>query len=379
MTPSMLNKLVPYGLQLEITSDCNLRCTYCAVSQPSYEGLEIGIDRASELVQKIVRQGIKHVQISGHGETTTVDYWTELANQLIDSNIEISMISNMSRPLEDVEVEAFSNFNFIETSIDHCDKTINKNIRRKVDVRNQYENLLKIKAHSIKRGKPIPRLGFSIVVYDQNVSGLLDLVSMGVSLGVTHFRFCPLFKHPDIDGIDNVYPITSLTGSKLVEAKKSIDKTIAFLKRTGVDYLFMDGTLEALKRITSNRDVESEVPDRLEKVHVLPNQGETRNCLDPWSFSLLHSNGNASICCFAPPIGNWHMMDFIDIFQSEPANRYREGLLSGNMPEACRTCFDRPLIPIEELHLRVNEFMSQDREFDDIAIHARVNEIVKLR
>src|ERR1700757_2642181 len=52
---------------LAATTNCNLRCTYCAVSQPWYTGHDFDFTHIEKLVQEMVAAKGIRVQISGHG------------------------------------------------------------------------------------------------------------------------------------------------------------------------------------------------------------------------------------------------------------------------------------------------------------------------
>ena len=61
-----------YHAEIEFTSGCNLRCTYCAVSGDNYQSLNLPAERYSEILDHLKSVGVGHVQINGHGETTNM-------------------------------------------------------------------------------------------------------------------------------------------------------------------------------------------------------------------------------------------------------------------------------------------------------------------
>jgi sulfatase maturation enzyme AslB (radical SAM superfamily) len=76
-----------HEIRLDLTMRCNLRCVYCLVSQPWYDGQ----DMTSEVLEKAV-PGILQIaahnqvgclNVNGHGETTFIEGWTKVVELLI--------------------------------------------------------------------------------------------------------------------------------------------------------------------------------------------------------------------------------------------------------------------------------------------------------
>lgn len=336
-------------------------------------------EKLADLIEQLKANGVRHVQINGHGESTLLPYWTNVARNLLDGDFELSIITNMARELTDEEVDIFSKFAFIETSIDSSDRIINRDIRRKVDVRTQYSNLLRIRGRAIEMGHKPPKFGFSIVVYDRNVSGLSKLVAVGLALGVEHFRFCSLFKHPDIDGVEAVQPITTLRGDALRVAASEIRAVLSFLEERGVPYLFMDGLLDVLKHVSEEGEILAQADEEIgmtQRIYVAPKQGETRDCLDPWAFAQIRGDWNVALCCWSGGLGKLSDGKTLEeIVSSQEAEEIRQGLLTGKLPMACKTCIDRPTTTIQALRDRVDQHLARNGRYEKISIHGRINEI----
>jgi hypothetical protein len=65
-------------LLLTVTTNCNLRCTYCCVSQPWYIGQNLDISRLDHFISELSDYKVGLIQVNGHGETTTVEGWEKL-------------------------------------------------------------------------------------------------------------------------------------------------------------------------------------------------------------------------------------------------------------------------------------------------------------
>src|SRR5262245_27101486 len=66
-----------------VTTRCNLRCTYCAVSLPGYSGEDFDVAGFDRLVDGFAKASVNLVQISGHGETTMIPGWERLCEALL--------------------------------------------------------------------------------------------------------------------------------------------------------------------------------------------------------------------------------------------------------------------------------------------------------
>lgn len=90
-------------------------------------------------------------------------------------------------------------------------------------------------------------------------------------------------------------------------------------------------------------------PDAL----VLVPAGMTRDCLDPWSYVEIRTNGDVAPCCFRPTLGNVQKQSISGILQGQRARRLRSELLTGALDSYCRTCRAKPLVPIAALRAEV--------------------------
>lgn len=369
-----------YGVQLELTRDCNLRCTYCAVSQPTYEMTNMASGNVDRVVRDILAMGVRHVQLNGHGETTLISDWTRIAERFLQEGLEVSMLSNMARELTEREVDVFSRFAFVETSIDSADRIINRDVRRKSDIRTIYSNLLRIKARAIQTGSQEPLLGFSIVLYDRNIAGLDRLISMGLALGVSHFAMSGLFKYPDLPGVEPVQSIVTLRGAELREARRQLRNAQEVLTARGVKFRIGDGLPAVLAVMSDDGSVQA--GDREigtdSRVYLAPRPGETRDCLDPWSFSQLRADGDVSLYCFAPAVGKVDGATGVsEILNNDKSKHFRTGLLSGDIPDPCRTCWSKSTTTTEKLQAKVARHLAHEGKYPESSLHGMMEYLIR--
>jgi radical SAM protein with 4Fe4S-binding SPASM domain len=93
-------------------------------------------------------------------------------------------------------------------------------------------------------------------------------------------------------------------------------------------------------------------------VHTRPQEGETRDCLDPWYQPFIQPNGDVWPCCwFYDRLGNINDEPF-DVIMNGPAFRaLRRELLTGTLREVCANCPSRAITTPEQLltSLRVSK------------------------
>src|SRR5262245_19667338 len=234
------------AVNVEYTSDCNLRCSYCAVSLPTYAGA----DMSAETID-LVRCGLKDrepeiVTLNGHGETTMIPNWPGKLKPFIDQ-FPVGMTSNFARRFSPDELDAFARFKSVNISLDTADPSLLKRIRRSVNLDQMLENLANIRSAADRLGIPGPAVYLFCTVYDQNVLQLEEFARLAVSLRVTGVIFGNLMKHPDVAGACNVRPITSLSPTIRRQARRTIETAIDILREHGITVSSWGDSLETMK------------------------------------------------------------------------------------------------------------------------------------
>jgi hypothetical protein len=178
----------------ETTTNCNLRCAYCAVSLPWYSGADFELTRVPRLVREMTSAKVASVQISGHGETTMLPQWETFCRAFQDHGIAVSITSNFSKVYTDSEIDAFARMCSITVSIDTVDRELLRKIRRKVDLRTILFNMQQIRLRSLTCYDREPVFNWQCTLSDLVASKLLDWVRMGLLYGVTNFTFGNLIE-----------------------------------------------------------------------------------------------------------------------------------------------------------------------------------------
>lgn len=254
-------------VRLDVTERCNLRCVYCAASQPHYRGAvsypqegapggremdEVEVYRIIDMIHRYPYP-ISEIAINGHGETTCYSGWNHICDRLLDDGYRLTITSNFARILDENEIDTLSRFGAIAISIDTCEPELLKKIRRSVNINNILTNLFRIRLKSLSEGRLAPHISFLTGIYDRNISTLTDFARFAVTCQVNAVVFWKLQKLPDIEAVDNVYPIYCMNRDAFIESLSTISETCRILSENGIEVVLPSDFEEDLNRRYSKR------------------------------------------------------------------------------------------------------------------------------
>jgi pyruvate-formate lyase-activating enzyme len=240
--PALLEPGLITDIRLDLTSRCNLRCVYCAVSEPDYAGEDMSTDvvgHAIDFLRQISRyHEISGVGINGHGETTLLPHWTAACRDIAALGLPVSIITNFANSYSTEELEALALLHTISISIDTADRALLRRIRRHVDVRQIVSNVVAVRAAALRRNRPQPRFQFFCGLYDKNTLQIEELAWLAVALNIQKMQFWNLFVHSyeglKIPEADQVYPLASLTDDDLLPRMQAVARAVAVLRKAEI-------------------------------------------------------------------------------------------------------------------------------------------------
>lgn len=358
---------------LEFTTRCNLKCTYCAVSRPWHEKEDLDLDVFPSLLAEFKTLGVKKVQISGGGETTIVKNWDDYLFQFIENEIEVSIITNLAKPLTDRAVRALSLCVEINTSCDTVDPTLYAAIRKGGDFTVFLHNIARIRALCLSENRRIPYLIWNSVANDKTI-GLTDQwVAMGIAVGIDHFQISELSKLDDLPDAFPVDSIATLPPEKLAAARESVERGRAMAKAAGKWFALLPTVESALEgsgvvmRIrTVIEEHEGSKPVLSKALTVLePAQGQspadsaptgkTKNCVMPWTEAYLYASHQLGPCCMYRDEKPVPAGKFAEALNTPNLIAMRNGLLTGKLVYPCTICAMFPDVEVEQLQRRVKD------------------------
>ncbi|NIM14215.1 MAG: radical SAM protein [Candidatus Aminicenantes bacterium] len=371
---------------IEFTSRCNLRCVFCAASQPDYQSYDLDEKTIEHTIAALEVRHVDVVSVNGHGETTVYKDWHRYCNKMLDAGIPLHITSNFAKVFSAEELKTLSRFKSIEISCDTNDPELFKKLRRGADLRTICLNILRIRAQAAKENRLPPEISFSCVVSHINVLNLMDYVSFGEALGVTHFNFCNLTKYPDLEDALNTKHITEMPEEFVYKAVASLTETFEFLRHSNIKYDVQQGLLDTLQQRwqTLNPEEPGSLPgqpdgdakreeiqeelarERSVKEESQPHrysslrpQAQTRDCLDPWQFIMVQANKDVLPCCWHEPIYSLGKgQSLLNVFNNTQFKELRRRLLTGELPKDCMNCPSRAWTTIHDLKRKVWHYLN---------------------
>jgi len=226
---------------IELTTRCNLRCVYCAVNHPDYEARDLGLDPV-EIVRAVAALRPREVQISGHGESTIVAGWHELARELLALGCPLTITTNLARRLSDEEVQVLSEFDAITVSCDTADAETYALLRRGGRLERLVDNLRRLARACEEHPERRPYLAVNCVLTERSLGQIEGLVDWAADHGVACVSLTNLVVHPALASMSPGRP------AGVAGARDAVERARARAHARGLDFNVMGGLREALWR-----------------------------------------------------------------------------------------------------------------------------------
>lgn len=206
---------------IEFTRACNLKCTYCAVSQAHWKATKLDLEKISfdDILGSLKRRQTKTAIIHGHGETTIVKGWEDYARRIKKEGVGLVTCTNLSKQYTELELDTLSDFVGLTVSLDTLKPGLFKRLRRGGDIDLVLSNQREIQRRAEEKNRKITWV-WSIVVVDLTIDSLIDLVKKGIEMGVQTFCLCNLTEMPTPKGGT---PVRHLSKLPKPEARRALN------------------------------------------------------------------------------------------------------------------------------------------------------------
>lgn len=231
-----------HNVMIEFTTDCNLKCKYCAVSQPTWKPKYLTID-IEQLIPQLKVLNTDIVVMHGHGETTMINGWHIYADKIKAHGIDTTICTNLMKNYTDEELRALAEMNGITISIDTIDEKQFKDLRRGGNIKQLIYNMTRIQSLAKSINNSI-HIVWSCVLTDQTIWNALELVKYGTSLGVKTFCLCNLSTIPDT----NVYHLSTLPKQEASKALSILEDIIEYGANHDVYIDVKAGLIDTLRK-----------------------------------------------------------------------------------------------------------------------------------
>lgn len=222
------------NLRIEMTTNCNLRCTYCNVSNPTYKGKDIKQSNFDEALT-ILKSAPKNINVhlNGHGEATFHPNWKEYAQQIINLGYKPFLITNLAKNYTEEEINTLAQFKVIQISLDSDNEEMMLKIRKAVKPSKIFNQLERIRQSAKKQGIIPPKISFSVGIYNPSVWKMDIFMRKLIALKVDSITFWNLVEHEHNKSVTSIF---SLPFDEFTKAKQIIYNGLKQLQEAGISY-----------------------------------------------------------------------------------------------------------------------------------------------
>lgn len=332
---------LPYALQIEITSNCNLRCKMCPLSTAGTLSSITPGHMQDVLWEQLLpmARAVGQVMIAGFGEPLVHKGCLPLLRQLDAEGIAVSIVTNgmALTPKTAAALVAIKSLFHINVSIDSPDPAAYHAIRG-ADVSKALAGLRNLMAALDNPN----RVSVSSVVTADNIATLPDFPPLLAELGVRYYVLQELINYVD--------ETSELDPMQLIDYAAYIEQIRARCAASGVTF-------------------QSTIPERLhlalhdnEQLHdsfyddSYQSADQARQCNLAWEIPYVDKDGLVYPCCYAASqaaavLGDLRMAPIEQIWVGPAYQEFRAAILDGRKtPEICRSC---TAVPVGPHHLRL--------------------------
>jgi radical SAM protein with 4Fe4S-binding SPASM domain len=328
-------------------------------------------DRAVRLIGDVGSDHIlTTVHVNGHGETTFLPGWAKITKSLLDQNLRLALTSNLAKQFTNEEFEILARMDTIMVSIDTADPVLLRRLRRSVSLSRIVHNIEETRRAAARLGVPAPNFRISCGLYDQNTLSIAGLAQFAIEHDMKGVGFWNLsswsfdrfpYENTDVSPKDRAYPLDDLSNDELRPRLAAISNAIEILKRNGIDTYINGDFIDNLARRLESR----EVVEATARSHHLPTR-TTRDCLDPWRYCEINTNGDVQPCCAHSRIGNLHDQDLAEILNGPTVRELRRNLLEGTPDAECANCRLRGAVSPNALQQQLESWIKESDEANHI-------------
>ena len=181
--------LPPVAVEFHLTATCNYNCYHCSYGLRNKKRIFLPEDIIEVLVDDLIDMKIKCVYFSGGGEPTTLKNWDKYMDRLLNSGIDISLITNAAL-IKDEHLPLIRRINYIAISI----YSTKEDIYKKITGGNSFSTYFTLP----KRIKAEPHrciVGARCVINKFNYQDIFDLYLKAMDSGYDYIIFIPAIDY----------------------------------------------------------------------------------------------------------------------------------------------------------------------------------------
>jgi radical SAM protein with 4Fe4S-binding SPASM domain len=332
---------LPYAIQVEITSNCNLRCKMCPLSTAGTLSSITPGHMQDVLWEQLLpmARAVGQVMIAGFGEPLVHKGCLPLLRQLNEAGIAVSLVTNgmAITPKTAAELVAIQSLFHINVSIDSPDPAAYHAIRG-ADVSKALAGLRNLMAVLDNPN----RVSVSSVVTAENVATLAAFPPLLAELGVRYYVLQELINY--VDETNELDPV------RLIDFAAHIEQVKQRCAQHGVIFQSTIPERLHLELHDNERLHDSFYDDSYQSVD------QARQCNLAWEIPYIDKDGLVYPCCYAASqaaevLGDLKATPIEQVWVGPAYQSFRAAILDGRKtPGICRSC---TAVPVGPHHLRL--------------------------
>ena len=301
----------PRSIQIECTTKCNLRCTFCELSYWSEEPADLEFDNVQTMVAHLPK--LKRIDLTGIGEALVNKNFFEIVKFLKSRGIYITLNDNFMLMTEKTARRVVElGIDQIFLSLDGGSPETYEPIRRGAKFDVVIANVKRLMAIKKEMHSHLPEVKINTVVCETNYHELPRIVELAHEIGIGMVQFVNIVTFEDTDDMGT----EDVRGA----VRQKFEEAIARAEELGVL-------------------VKVELFDKL----------PVQQCDFPWTRNFVTYDGHVHPCCYTTQsgdrtaqngrsLGNLVSNRYADIWQGEKYVAFREKMAQGVLPYQCAQC-----------------------------------------
>ena len=301
----------PRSIQIECTTRCNLKCSFCELSYWTEKAMDLKLETLQQMVAHL--PNLKRIDLTGIGEALMNRDFFKIVEFLKSRGIYITLNDNFTLMTDKTARRIIElGVDHIFLSLDGATKQTYEQIRVNANFDKVVANARHLLALKREMGKQRPEVKINCVVCLTNYHELPAMVELAHDIGIGMVVFVNVVTFDDTAGLDTV-AVSREVAKKLQEA---LDRARAL------------GVL-----------VKCQLFDKL----------PVRQCDFPWQRNFVTYDGHVHPCCYTTQTGDrqaqngrrfGNLLDqaYDQIWRGNSYSEFRKKMKAGVLPHQCEHC-----------------------------------------
>lgn len=300
----------PRSIQIECTTRCNLKCTFCEISYWTETPADLEFENIQQMVAHLPK--LKRVDLTGIGEALVNQNFFAIVKFLKAKGIYVTLNDNFTLMSEQTARKIIElGIDQIFLSLDGATADTYESIRRGAKFERVIANVKRLIELKRETGSKLPEVKINTVVCNSNYQELPAIVEIAHEVGIGMVQFVNIVTFDDTSNMG--------TSELREEVRQKFDEALARAQELGIL-------------------VKVELFDKL----------PVQECDFPWTRNFVTYDGYVHPCCYTTQngdrtaqnsrsLGNLIRDSYADIWQGEYLE-LRQKMAQGILPYQCASC-----------------------------------------